>query len=234
MNTCSFCGTAFTEKGNLLKHISAVHEQKRHQCEFCEDHFAYRQDLNKHTARIHEGKGESYTPRKKTRYEKNSPSPAKSPTSNSKNLNSDINDLTENENPVPVLVESETKITENFREYSLPHGWKKIGRRRQDGILKNTWYFCIISPTGIKFPRTIDVNKYLDANPDVICDRIVTTTSLPDDLITPPDSPIKLPDFNDKLLDASVKLKQLVTASSEENIEEPEKNTAPLNQGNEV
>ena len=236
MNTCSFCGAAFTEKGNLLKHVSAVHEQKRHQCEFCEDHFAYRQDLNKHTARIHEGKGESYTPRKKTRYENNSPSPAKSPTSISKNLNSDINDLTENEDPV--LVESETtiteKITENYREYSLPHGWKKVGHRRPDGILKNTWYFCVISPTGIKFPRTIDVNKYLDANPDIICDRIVTTTSLPDDLITPPVSPIKLPDFNDKLLDASVKLKQLVTPSSEENIEEPEKNTAPLNQGNEV
>ena len=151
--------------------------------------------------------------------------------------------MTENEDPV--LVESETiiteTITENFRAYSLPHGWKKVGHRRQDGILKNTWYFCVISPTGIKFPRTIDVNKYLDANPDVICDRIVTTTSLPDDLITPPDSPIKLPDLNDKLLDATVELKQLVTPQSEENIEESddnigesEKNTAPLNQGNVV
>ena len=154
-----------------------------------------------------------------------------------------INDLTENKDPV--LDESEDgiteKITENYREYSLPHGWKKVGHRRQDGILKNTWYFCIISPTGIKFPRTIDVNKYLDANPEVLCDRIVTTTSLPNDLITPPDSPLKLPDINDKLLNASVKLNQLVTPSSEENIkesdetiEETKKITAPFDQGNEV
>jgi hypothetical protein len=37
---------------------------------------------------------------------------------------------------------------DDYREYSLPFGWQKIGRRR---LNRKDWDFCVISPEGKKF-----------------------------------------------------------------------------------
>ena len=68
---------------------------------------------------------------------------------------------------------------DDYREYSLPFGWQKIGRRR---LNQKDWDFYIISPEGKRFRSTIGVNKYLDINPEVKCDRDVANTQLPSDL----------------------------------------------------
>ena len=68
---------------------------------------------------------------------------------------------------------------DDYREYSLPFGWQKIGRRR---LNQKDWDFYIISPEGKKFRSTIGVNKYLDMNPEIKCDRNVTNTQLLSDL----------------------------------------------------
>ena len=68
---------------------------------------------------------------------------------------------------------------DDYREYSLPFGWQKIGRRR---LNQKDWDFYIISPEGKRFRSTIGVNKYLDINPEIKCDRNVTNTQLPSDL----------------------------------------------------
>ena len=72
--------------------------------------------------------------------------------------------------------------TENYREYSLPYNWKKVGHRRQTGT--KTWDFYIITPCGKRLRSTVEVNKYLAQNPDVECDRDVTNCNRPSDLST--------------------------------------------------
>jgi len=76
---------------------------------------------------------------------------------------------------------SMSQDTENYREYSLPYNWKKVGHRRQTGT--KTWDFYIITPCGKRLRSTVEVNKYLDQNPDVECDRDVTNTNRPSDLM---------------------------------------------------
>ena len=56
-------------------------------------------------------------------------------------------------------------------EYSLPHGWKKIGKKRRSlsrldktsNSRRGDWDFFIISPSGKRFRSTVEVNKYLGA-----------------------------------------------------------------------
>ena len=64
----------------------------------------------------------------------------------------------------------------------MPFGWKKTGYLRQNG---KTWDFFVFSPNGKKFRSTVEVNRYLDQNPDVQCDRSVTNTLKPSDLTSP-------------------------------------------------
>ena len=86
-----------------------------------------------------------------------------------------------------MILDVEKKDT---REYSLPHGWKKVGQKRRSlsrfnktsNSNRGDWDFFIISPSGKRFRSTVEVNKYLDKNPDVKCDRNVTNTHRPIDL----------------------------------------------------
>ena len=86
-----------------------------------------------------------------------------------------------------MILDVEKKDT---REYSLPHGWKKVGQKRRSlsrfnktsNSTRGDWDFYIISPSGKRFRSTVEVNKYLDKNPDVKCDRNVTNTHRPVDL----------------------------------------------------
>ena len=66
--------------------------------------------------------------------------------------------------------------TENYVEYFLPFGWKKTCKRRNN---KKTWDISVISPIGKKLPSNPELYNYLEANPEVKCDRSVTNTSRP-------------------------------------------------------
>merc|ERR1712008_424169 len=76
---------------------------------------------------------------------------------------------------------SDTKVylwkeTEDYKEISLPYGWKKEGHRRKGSNPGKHWDFYVFSPEGMKFRSTKEVNKYLDNNPEIKCDRNVTNT----------------------------------------------------------
>ena len=58
---------------------------------------------------------------------------------------------------------------------SLPYGWKKIGYQRQNRR-KRCWYFHVFSPCGRRFRSNPEIDRYLDQNPEVKCDRNVTNT----------------------------------------------------------
>ena len=68
---------------------------------------------------------------------------------------------------------------EDYREYLLPHGWRKVGKKRPNPTKTGgeNWDFSVFSPDGKKFRSTIEVTKFLESNPEVKCDREVTNTS---------------------------------------------------------
>ena len=80
-----------------------------------------------------------------------------------------------------------TENTEDYREYELPHGWKKIGQKRNISNSK-AWDFYIFAPDGTKLRSTVEVKKYLEENPDIPCDLELTNTFRPRDL---QNSPVK-------------------------------------------
>ena len=56
-------------------------------------------------------------------------------------------------------------ISETYKEYELPYGWKKIGHRRNIVNKRPRWDFYIISPSGRKFRSTLELTRYLAENP---------------------------------------------------------------------
>nr|CDS24530.1 oocyte zinc finger protein XlCOF6 [Echinococcus granulosus] len=53
--SCENCGKAFSSRGDLDRHISAVHEKKRpFTCEICGASFTQRCNLNAHISVVHE------------------------------------------------------------------------------------------------------------------------------------------------------------------------------------
>ena len=64
-------------------------------------------------------------------------------------------------------------------EFSLPHGWKKIGRKRKD---KDHWDFYLITSDNKKFRSNAEVKRYTENNPNVKCDLSVTNTQFNDSL----------------------------------------------------
>ena len=82
--------------------------------------------------------------------------------------------------------------SEDNLEYSLPYGWKKIGHRRTGD--QDRWDFYIITPDGKKLRSNPEIDRYLEKNPDVDCDREVTNTSRPwADSAAPAKTPAKRP-----------------------------------------
>ena len=73
---------------------------------------------------------------------------------------------------VHIIEQSEEKI-----EYSLPFAWRKIGYRRAGQL--DRWDFYIITPDEKKLRSNPEIERYLEKNPDVDCDREVTNTSRP-------------------------------------------------------
>ena len=77
----------------------------------------------------------------------------------------------------PTIIIKEER--EDYREYILPHGWRKVGKKRP--IPSKTggeiWDFSVFSPDGKKFRSSTEIAKFLDSNPEIKCDREVTNTS---------------------------------------------------------
>merc|ERR1711971_1035965 len=67
--------------------------------------------------------------------------------------------------------------SEDNIEYALPYGWKKIGHRRSGD--QDRWDFYLITPCGKRLRSNPEIDRYLEKNPDVECDREVTNTSRP-------------------------------------------------------
>ena len=79
-------------------------------------------------------------------------------------------------NSIDIGVEKVWIETENYVEYLLPFGWKKTCKRRNN---KRTWDISLISPCGNKVRSNPELYNYLEANPELKCDRSVTNTSRP-------------------------------------------------------
>ena len=77
----------------------------------------------------------------------------------------------------PTIIIKEER--EDYREYILPHGWRKVGKKRPNPTKTGgeNWDFSVFNPDGKKFRSTIEVTKFLESNPEVKCDREVTNTS---------------------------------------------------------
>ena len=76
--------------------------------------------------------------------------------------------------------------TPNYVEYTLPHGWKKFGYKRQNS---EHWDFYLFNSGNKKFRSNAEVERYLKNNPNEKCDLSVTNTKWPSTLKrTNPDS----------------------------------------------
>ena len=71
------------------------------------------------------------------------------------------------------------KRTTDDIEFSLPYGWRKIGRKRKN---KDHWDFYLISSDNKKFRSNAEVKRYTENNPNVKCDLSVTNTQFNDSL----------------------------------------------------
>ena len=59
---------------------------------------------------------------------------------------------------------------EDYQEFALPFGWRKVGQKRQNS---NRWDFLVFNPEGKKFRSTVKVKKYLENNSEIKCDQKV-------------------------------------------------------------
>ena len=62
---------------------------------------------------------------------------------------------------------------ENFVEYKLPYGWRKVSSHRPN---KQAWDIYVYGPNGERLQSNIEIRKYLERNPEVECDLDVTNT----------------------------------------------------------
>ena len=70
--------------------------------------------------------------------------------------------------------------SKDYQEYELPHGWKKIGKRK-----KSIWKFYVVSPKGNKFRSNIELEEYLNSNPVIKCDRTLMNIDSTDESTSP-------------------------------------------------
>ena len=97
------------------------------------------------------------------------------------------------------------KRTPNYIEFTLPHGWKKIGHKRQ-GL--DRWDFHLLNSDNKKFRSYPEVERYLKNNPNEKCDRSVTNTNFPSTLKKPnPDSEKRKSDQSKANLETLAKMK---------------------------
>ena len=62
--------------------------------------------------------------------------------------------------------------------YPLTYGWKKVCHKRRNNFSKD-WNVYVTSPDGKMLQSCDEIDKYLDENPEVKCDKNVTNTDQP-------------------------------------------------------
>merc|ERR1712212_1253585 len=127
-----------------------------YKCAFCIKSFIWMSNLTRHVSKDHDKK----KTKPKSKYEVKKSAKSKVEESN-------------------VVL---TKVTESHREYSLPHGWKKICQKRTNKDNSERWDFALENPEGKRIRKKKDLTEYLDSNPNVKCNRSVTDLSRPTDL----------------------------------------------------
>ena len=60
--------------------------------------------------------------------------------------------------------------SEDYQEFALPFGWRKVGQKRAKS---NKWDFLVFNPEGKKFTSNVKVNTYLENNSEITCDQKV-------------------------------------------------------------
>ena len=73
-----------------------------------------------------------------------------------------------------------SKIEENYREYELPFGWKKIAYKKKRS---NGWAIRIKSPYEKWFHSNKEIENYVKQHPKVEYDSKITNFSVPPELI---------------------------------------------------
>ena len=68
-----------------------------------------------------------------------------------------------------------SKIEENYREYELPFGWKKIAYKKKRS---NGWAIRIKSPYEKWFHSNKEIENYVKQHPKVECDSKITNFSI--------------------------------------------------------
>ena len=72
--------------------------------------------------------------------------------------------------------------TDDYLEYQLPFGWKKVGKKRRNDGINGRWDFYIYTPSGEQLRSNPEISNYLDTYPNIKSDRQVTNTNRPDHL----------------------------------------------------
>ena len=191
------CQTLQNEK-YLAKHMNTPpqsdnSEENRYSCAFCEKSFPWMSSLTRHVSKDHDKS-------KRAKIKASSTKKKQNRLENYEILKSSLMISEEFENgsfevkqtflttngTIPesdkdnVIIKSQE--TQDFSEYLLPHGWKKIGRKRKKIDDKRKWDFTVLSPDGKRIKSNFALNQYLKRNPEVKCDLNVTNTSYPESL----------------------------------------------------
>jgi hypothetical protein len=93
-------------------------------------------------------------------------------------------DLKESKTNQSIEVNVSEKSKDDYVEYSLPFGWKKVGHKRKSSISNpngKLWDMYVFSPDGKRFRSTVKVMRYLELNPHISCDLDVTNCNRPKD-----------------------------------------------------
>lgn len=209
---CINCGDHFTFIEELSEHCASVencqtlHNERylkkymkktpqsdspiiRHDCAFCEKSFPWMSSLTRHVSKDHDkikkAKSSKKMQSKLENYAILEPSGMVSEELENGSFEVKQGFVATN-GTIPqndgdnIIIKSQE--TQDFSEYLLPHGWKKVGRKRKNLDDKRKWDFTVLSPDGKRFKSNFALNQYLKVNPEVKCDLNVTNTSYPENL----------------------------------------------------
>ena len=126
---CSVCGMFLRTQKILRGHIKSIHEGiKPYQCSLCDSKYPAKSKLNEHMISVHESKRSYECAFCESKFKIQ------------KNLNRHIRQVHKIENlkNSKILKNKDLNKTEknsnserdDYREYQLPFGWKKVGHRR--------------------------------------------------------------------------------------------------------
>ena len=187
--SCDQCSKKFYSKNSLKGHILSVHKGKNmYRCSICKAYLVKSSKMKMHLIKIH-GKENLLNCKPKQMQRMNLFHKIVSGYEKKENLpNSDHKskrlykcEFCNSKFGIQKFLEAHLKKVhksnimgkEDFVEYQLPYGWRKVGSRRPDN---QTWDISVYGPNGERFRSNIEIRKYLERNPEVECDLDVTNT----------------------------------------------------------